>query len=147
MIDLSQFDSLCGSNQKIIISEENHCKHTANNVDLSDVRQFSIDGYVITGGDEQRCDFLLLNDTKKTAYYIELKGSDIRKAIDQIKNTERLVRDSIKEYNPFYRIVYKSGTHNVHSNKVIQWKEKCGRDAKSKKLRAVVSQTSYSENI
>lgn len=49
-----------------------------------------VDGCEITG-DEERCDYLVLLDS--SAWYVELKGSDIEKALRQIGNSERLLRN------------------------------------------------------
>ena len=147
MIDFSKYTSHCKKEQKIIISEENGCKHIANNTGACDVRHYKLDGEVFTEPDEQRCDYLLLNDTKKRAYYIELKGSDIEKAIEQINNSEQMIKDSIKQYTSFYRIIYRTGTHTVNSHKVIKWKEKCGKDSVSGISIAIVRQKNYVENI
>lgn len=65
------------------VSSENGCKHEAKNPDKKAIRQFKVDGEVFPKGhDPERCDWLLLDDTKGNAYYIELKGSDIPHAIE-----------------------------------------------------------------
>lgn len=72
------------------VSSENGCKHEAKNPDKKAIRQFKVDGEVFPKGhDPERCDWLLLDDTKGNAYYIELKGSDIPHAIEQIESTIR----------------------------------------------------------
>lgn len=147
MIDFSKYKSQCHPRQKVIISQENRCRHIAHNVDMDNIRHFKLDGEVITGPEEQRCDYLLLNDTKRTAYYIKLKGSDIQKAIEQIKNSERIIKDSLQEYLSFYRIVYRTGTHSVNNHNVIKWKQKCGKDPFSGKAIAIVKHEEHCENI
>ena len=129
----------------IISSDRGSCKHVARNLNHSDVYQFKIDGEVIKG-DERRCDWLVINGDAKTAYYIELKGSDIEKAIDQLENTHSILKNEIPDYGTYYRIVYKSGSHSVYSHKVIRWKEKMGSDTSGKK-RAVVKQRQMEEEI
>lgn len=91
------------------VSSENGCKHEAKNPDKKAIRQFKVDGEVFPKGhDPERCDWLLLDDTKGNAYYIELKGSDIPHAIEQIESTIREIHWSISEYIIFKRIVYKT---------------------------------------
>lgn len=143
---LNNCNSHCGRKDVLITScDRGSCKHVARNMDQSDVYQFKIDGEVIKG-DERRCDWLVINGDAKTAYYIELKGSDIEKAIAQLENTHRILKNEMPDYEAYYRIVYKSGSHSVYSNKVIRWKEKMGSDASGKK-RAVVKQRVMEEEI
>lgn len=84
-----------------------------------------MDGGVFEKGkDPQRCDYLLLNDTDKTSYYIELKGSDIRTAIKQIDSTVSLINPSIN-YTVFRRIIlHKVRPHEIQDNTVIKWRLK-----------------------
>ena len=70
----------------VFTSPENGCKHIGNNTKRQYVRHFKVDGEVFRGPGEERCDYLLLNDEAATSYYIELKGSDLPKAIRQIEN-------------------------------------------------------------
>lgn len=107
------------------VSRENRCTHIANNPNQKYVRQFRVDGEVFPADTEpMRCDYLLLNDTEKRSYYIELKGSDIVHAIDQIESTISLISPSIKEYKILCRIVYRTGTHAINRDKVLRWRRK-----------------------
>ena len=102
------------------VSSENQCKHIGKNPGRHAVRQFKVDGEVFPkGATPQRCDYLLLNDTKKTSYYIELKGSDIPKATQQIDSTVAMLSPSLPGYKIFRRIVYKSGTHKIEESSVL----------------------------
>lgn len=104
-------------------SSENRCTHIGKNPGGHSVRQFKVDGEVFPKGTSpQRCDYLLLNDTEKTSYYIELKGSDIPKAVRQIDSTIALIRPSIPDYKIFRRIVYRSSTHKITESSVVKWK-------------------------
>ena len=147
MVKLSCFPSECEPKAKVIVSKDiTKCEHSAVNTDCCDVRQYQIDGKVITGK-EERCDWLVLNDDKKDAYYIELKGSDIKKAIAQIENTEKLLKSDLAQYTSFFRIIYKSNSHSVDDASTIKWKYKCGRDKKSNKAIAIIKQMRYEEEI
>ncbi len=145
-MQLNNCSSHCDRKAVLITSvDRGSCKHIARNVNQSDVYQFKIDGEVIKG-DERRCDWLVINGNAKTAYYIELKGSDIEKAIAQLENTYSILKKEMPDYETYYRIVYKSGSHSVNSSKVIRWKEKMGCDVSGKK-RAVVKQREMEEEI
>ncbi len=108
-------------------SSENGCKHIGKNNDRNNVRQFQVDGGIFSKDDNcTRCDYLLLNDDKETAYYIELKGSDINKAISQIENTISMLHREIVNYAIYRRIVYRTGSHDVRGPQVLRWKKKYG---------------------
>ena len=106
---LSGFNSRCDLHQKIIISRDpgNRQEHIANNVDASKVYQYKIDGDVIKDG--KRCDYLLWNDDKKQLYLIELKGSDLEYALNQLEQTEEYLRehfsDEVRDDMFYYRVV------------------------------------------
>ena len=71
---LDQYDSLCEKNQKIIISRDKGTstrKHRADNSEHRyDVRQYKLDGVVVKN--ETCCDYMMLNDSLRRAYLIEL---------------------------------------------------------------------------
>lgn len=116
-------------NQKIVSQDResrNPCKHIAVNKDRSRVVQYQLDGQVFTGH-EQRCDFLVMNQDKKSAYLIELKGSNVLHAMDQVLSAENLLKEDLVGYSVFYRIIYRSRTQEVRKSRIIRWKEKEGK--------------------
>ena len=122
----------------VFSSSENGCRHIGNNVRRQYIRHFKIDGEVFRSSGEERCDYLLVNDDAKTSYYIELKGSDLSKAIRQIENTIKLIAPSLSGYAVFRRIIYHTGSHNVRASDVLRWKAK---------HKVVIKGREYSENI
>ena len=99
-------ESLCDPYAKIIVSKDKGevRKHIAINPDQSFcVRQYRLDGGIFDN--VMCCDFLLLNDTSKIAYYIELKGKDIGHAAKQLQAGEKLCHDELTDYKSLYRIV------------------------------------------
>lgn len=125
-IKLKDHQSRCEERQKIIVAKDSGspCKYIAQNESRNHVRFYRIDGEVIKDG--CRCDFFLLNIDKQDAYYIETKGSDIEHAITQIEETEKILSKETEGYQNYYRIVFKSGTHDLYSSRVTKWKKKCG---------------------
>lgn len=127
-IDLSLHISCLQDNHcPIIVSRDagSSCQHRAINKQRKLVRQFHIDGDVIPSNQPgKRCDFLLLNDDAQTAYFIELKGSDILYAVEQILATEANCRESLKGYMSFYRVIYRSATHALRSSKALDLKRR-----------------------
>ena len=115
----------CGIHSTFV-SKENECSHIGYN-NGSYVRQYQVDGQVIPASSpEERCDFLLLNDTKQKAYYIELKGSDIPKAMSQIDHSVEMLQGEHPQYTIYRRIVFRSGSHEVNSSAVVRWKKRYG---------------------
>ena len=132
-------------NHSVFPSSENKCRHVGNNTKRQYVRHFKVDGEVFRGSGEERCDYLLLNDEVKTSYYIELKGSDLSKAIRQIENTIKLLSPSLPGYAVLRRIVYHTGSHNVHASEVLRWKnESIQKTFKGYPINGI---RSYSKNL
>lgn len=129
-IDINECKPYREGKLQTFTSSENGCTHVGKNIDRNKVRQFKVDGQVLRAGDaDSRCDYLLLNDEKQSSYYIELKGSDLKKAIQQIEDTISMIAPSIPTYTVFRRIIYRTGSHNVHDSKVTIWKGKHKRSA------------------
>ena len=141
MTNINKYSPHCEGKQSSFVSSDNGCKHEGKNSSHDEVRQFKVDGEVFPKKNPKiRCDWLLLNDTKKHAYYIELKGSDIPHAIEQIESTIKEISPSISEYKQIYRrIIYKTGTHKTREHSVTQWKS-IHRDA-------VVAYRTYTDNL
>ena len=82
---------------------------------------------------EKSCDFLLVNDSSKKAYFIELKGENIDEAIDQLEASEKRFAPELKGYTFLYRIVCsKALTHKIQKPTYLKFKEKCGMKLKTK---------------
>lgn len=120
--------SLCESNQKIIVSRYKGSQriHRAINPGQKySVRQYKLDGDIFQN--QKCCDFLVLNDTNKNAYLVELKGGNIDHAVPQLEAGEKLCRPMLAGYQFFYRIVCsKVRTHDVQKNSFRKFKDKCG---------------------
>lgn len=129
---LSEEKSKCEKNQKIIVSRDkgSSCCHRALNINgCSDVRQYRLDGELVIR--KTCCDYLVLNDTKQNAYFIELKGSDIKTAISQLESAEKICAPELRDYSIFYRIIAKKVcTHDVKSNKFRKFQDQYGRKLK-----------------
>ncbi len=124
---LSREKSLCEKNQAIVVSRDKgaQVEHRATNPKRQfDLRHYRLDGGLIQ--QEKCCDYILINDSRKKAYLIELKGGNIDEAIGQLEAGEQKCRPELKEYSFFYRIVCsKARTHKIQSSKFRKFKEKC----------------------
>lgn len=140
-IDINAYTPFSSGKNEEFVSRENRCKHIGINKARDDVRQYQIDGGVLPKGeDPERCDYLLLNDSNQRAYFIELKGSDISKAISQIETSVKMIKASIPKYSIYKRIIYHSGTHDMQNNDVLKWRL-------NNKGCAVIKENIYSESI
>ena len=79
-------------NHRRIVFKENKRKITFYNDDRKSIRRIIIDNCVITEG--IKCDYLMIAEDD-TEYYIELKGCDVRYAIQQIIRTIKTVSSDI----------------------------------------------------
>lgn len=98
--------SICLPNQTIIVSKDRKepRQHRALNPNGSfSVRHYRLDGDLVVR--QECCDFLLLNDTKLKAYYIELKGRHVDKAVSQLLSAEKICHSELSGYTSYYRIV------------------------------------------
>lgn len=126
--------SLCEKNQSIIVSKDkgNQVQHRGiNPAKAYEVRHYRLDGDLVK--QEKCCDYLLVNDTRKTAYLIELKGGNVDEAVSQLEAGEGKCRSELRGYTFLYRIVCsKAKTHNIRGTKFRKFKEACGTRLKCK---------------
>ena len=122
------FESICSKNAVQIVSRDrgNPQYHKGINSGRVYVTHYKIDGIVINSG--SRCDYLLMNEATRTAYLIELKGSDLVKAAKQLEATEIALRQQLSTYSLRYRIVAnKCRTQAIHSSDYrkyqLRWKD------------------------
>lgn len=131
---LTQEKSLCDKKQAIVVSrdERQSREHRATNPKRAfDLRHYKLDGDFVKN--ETSCDYLLLNDSSKKAYFIELKGENIDEAVDQLEASEKKFAPELGGYKFFYRIVCsKALTHKIHKPKYLKFKEKCGSSLRTK---------------
>lgn len=109
------FASDCGERDKLIVSRDRGSprKHIADNANGKSVFHIQLDGKVFPG---DACDFLLLCDSAEhIAYFIELKGKDSKKALDQLGKTADKLKEDLKNYAFRFRAVT-SGTPHAMDN-------------------------------
>ncbi len=86
--------------------------------------KYRVDGCLINDEDF-KCDYLLLNCTKETSYFVELKGSDLIKAVEQINRSIDILHKDFKEYSVEARIVLtRVNTTDLKSTKLIRLESK-----------------------
>ena len=140
-MDINSCVPIKKGSQSIFKSAEHGCEHIGININHHTIRHFKVDkGIIPKNSPEKKCDYLLLNDTDRRAYYIELKGSDIEEAIQQIENSIKLLHGGIKSFTIYPRIIYFTGTHDTRGSKALRWKAKYNN-------RAIIYSRRYKENI
>lgn len=120
-------DSCCEQKQKIVVSAENGNKHVLYNISQCDVYQFHIDGGINKSSKGKRCDFLVEAQSEEihNAYVIELKGSDLPTAIEQILQTIKDYKGRLAGCKILPRIIiHKARTHDVGGNELRKLKTK-----------------------
>jgi len=92
------FDS-CGQSTQVstIVCEENKRKFIGLNKNRKTILKVKVDGCLkkIEG---KRCDWLLIDISANIAYFIELKGSDVKHAFQQLSNTIKIISNPQNEY-------------------------------------------------
>ena len=74
-----------------------------NNQILNHLAKYNFDDGLIPDKDK-KCDFLLLNCEEKQAFFIEVKGSDLLKAVKQIDSSIEELKDRLRGFSIFARI-------------------------------------------
>ncbi len=69
-----------------IVVQENRSKFEVLNRNRIEVKKVEVDGCLINDGRE-KCDWIIAVDSINKAFFIELKGCDVDKAISQLKST------------------------------------------------------------
>lgn len=124
--------SKCKKNDKIIVSKDLNTdrKHVAENLKQNNVRQYQLDGVIIKN--QKTCDYLVLNDDSKKAFFIELKGRNVSEAISQFEGAILKTKSELLEYSLKVRIISsKSNTHEIRDSKIIKF-QKTYKDLKIK---------------
>ena len=121
---IDSYASLCERNAKIIVSRDvGDREHRGNNPRQCYVTHYRIDGVIITDG--LRCDFILMNEDDKRAYLIELKGSKLSDAAQQLEATEVSLKKHLMGYALRYRIVAsRSKTQQIESADFKKYRER-----------------------
>ena len=104
----SIFDTCCEFQHEqrstVICKDKGKTQYIYENQSNDFLSKYFVDGGLIIAG--VKCDFLLLNCDKKHSYFIELKGSDIIHAIEQIDHSIDTLKSQLaKGSKIFARIV------------------------------------------
>ena len=90
-------------NRKTVALLQKRKKYTGNNINEKYYYCYMPDK--MYSNESKACDYLLYNDSIKNVYFIELKGSDVLKAVDQIVSSIKLYGQYFNDYTINARIV------------------------------------------
>ncbi|MBF0554167.1 MAG: hypothetical protein HQK96_06350 [Nitrospirae bacterium] len=101
-------------------------KYTLNNQSQKYICTIRLDDcFVPNEKGREKCDYLIINCDDNVAYFVELKGQKIFKAIEQITQSIRLLSDKLTGCKINARIVLSEvNTPNLENNPKIQRFEK-----------------------
>ena len=95
------------------------------NQSANHLAKYKVDNGLISDNDP-KCDFLLLNCEQKKAFFIELKGSNIVRAIEQITRSIDFLQGNLSGFAVFARIVLiRDNTTKLNiTNKLLKLEQK-----------------------
>lgn len=118
--------------------EENKKKYTIHNKNKERITLYKIDGGAITVDSNTpvgltKCDYLFcVNSSESVAVLVELKGTDVKKALQQIKSTYFLYKEFFAGFDKILcRIIVTNSTPHIKADPVYvtlqkEFKRKCG---------------------
>jgi len=133
MIDIFHYKPHDTGTEDYYTSSEGGISHTGLNSARDCIDQYHLDGEVFeTGKPPIRCDYLLLNRSRKKAFFIELKGSgDVKKAIKQLETSRSEIEPSISTYELHYSIVFGADPPRTMKSDLRKWLNKNNGRAKA----------------
>lgn len=98
--------------------EEHRKKMLFHNPSRKSCLKIQVDGCAITNG--ERCDSLLKVDTDEGAeYYVELKGTDVSHALEQIERTIQALHD---DHSPICAYIIPTNQNPADTTKIQQYR-------------------------
>ena len=102
---------------------ENKVSYTINNINKQKALKYSVDGGLIDGVDQEKCDYLMMFPECMKAFFIELKGQGWEKAVSQLTNTVKLLYPSMSGYTPHLRAVVGRSAPRTNYNPLMKWRK------------------------
>ncbi len=91
--------------RKICVAEENGKKYRLDNNSGVTIKKVKVDKCLPQKVNEKRCDFLIEAEELRRVFFIELKGADLNKAVNQIHSSILYLKNEFKNYKIDARIV------------------------------------------
>jgi hypothetical protein len=120
----SECQEFCDSRKTIVVKDSgNKQEYRVTNNNGKEICKIKVDGCLIK--ESERCDYLILSCEDKSAFFVELKGHDLKKAIVQIDSSLTNLMTEIKEFKIYARIVLnRNPTPDINSSVEIKLKNR-----------------------
>ena len=123
----SECKEFCDTRKTIVVKESgNKQEYRVTNDTGKEICKIKVDGCLIK--DVERCDYLILSCEDKSAFFVELKGHDLQKALSQIDSSINKLKDEIpelQEFKIYARIVLnRNPTPDINSSIEIKLKKR-----------------------
>ena len=114
----------CDTRKTIVVKDSgNKQEYRVTNENGKEICKIKVDGCLIKDG--ERCDYLILTCEDKSAFFVELKGHDLQKAIAQVDSSITKLKNEIKEFKIYARIVLnRNPTPDINSSVEIKLKKR-----------------------
>lgn len=105
--------------------KEKGISYTVGNPNMLTVFVYHVDGGMIIGTDENKCDYLMMFPQRGQAYFIELKsnGADWKEAVEQAQNTVELLYPKMTGYVPHLRAVVGRSAPKTNYTEVLKMRK------------------------
>ena len=111
------------TDNKVINAEENKRVFSVQNKSRKLVCKIEIDGCVIKKG--IKCDYLFVIPLDEKAFFVELKGQDLLKAIKQLDSSITMLSSHLEKHEINARVVLtKANTPDLRSSELIKFKKR-----------------------
>ena len=123
----SECKEFCDTRKTIVVKDSgNKQEYRVTNDNGKEICKIKVDGCLIKEG--ERCDYLILYCEDKSAFFVELKGHDLQKALSQIDSSINKLKDEIpelQEFKIYARIVLnRNPTPDINSSIEIKLKKR-----------------------
>lgn len=120
----SECQEFCDIRKNLVVKDSgNKQEYRITNENAKEICKIRVDGCLIKEG--ERCDYLILSCEDKLAFFVELKGHDLKKAITQIDSSLTKVIHKIQDFKIYARIVLnRNPTPDINSSVEIKLKKR-----------------------
>ncbi|WP_071187851.1 hypothetical protein [Trichormus sp. NMC-1] len=120
----SECKEFCDIRKNLVVKDSgNKQEYRITNENAKEICKIRIDRCLIKEG--ERCDYLILSCEDKLAFFVELKGHDLKKAITQIDSSLTKVIHKIQDFKIYARIVLnRNPTPDINSSVEIKLKKR-----------------------
>ncbi|WP_413172493.1 hypothetical protein [Anabaena azotica] len=114
----------CDNRKTLVVKDSgNKQEYRVTNDKDKEICKIKVDGCLIKEG--EKCDYLIISCEDKSAFFVELKGHDLKKALGQIDSSITKLKDEIQEFKLYARIVLnRNPTPDINSSVEIKLKKR-----------------------